>query len=67
MQSGEPPRDKRVDGGLWMQTNEGTHKIASFKRWDANLPGKAVFPGASTMPGTSTIIDEIGAWTTFTL
>lgn len=67
MQAGEPARDKRVDGMLWMQTNEGTHKIASFKRWDANLPGKAVFPGASTMPGTSTIIDEIGAWTTFTL
>ena len=67
MQAAEPPRDKRVDGMLWMQTNEGTHKIASFKRWDANLPGKAVFPGASTMPGTSTIIDEIGAWTTFTL
>lgn len=67
MQPGEPARDKRVDGMLWMQTNESTHKIASFKRWDANLPGKAVFPGASTMPGTSTIIDEIGAWTTFTL
>lgn len=67
MQAGEPSRDKRVDGMLWMQTNEGTHKIAAFKRWDANLPGKAVFPGASTMPGTSTVIDEIGAWTTFTL
>lgn len=67
MQPGEPARDKRVDGMLWMQTNEGTQKIAAFKRWDANLPGKAVFPGASTMPGTSTIIDEIGAWTTFTL
>ena len=50
-----------------MQTNESTHKIAAFKRWDANLPGTAVFPGASTMPGTSTIIDEIGAWTTFAL
>ena len=67
MQAAEPSRDKRVDGMLWVQTNEGTHKIAAFKRWDANLPGKAVFPGASTMPGTSTIIDEIGAWTTFTL
>lgn len=67
IQQNEPPRSVRVDGMLWMQTNEGTHKIASFKRWDANLPGKAVFPGASTMPGTSTIIDEIGAWTTFTL
>lgn len=67
MQAAEPARDKRVDGMLWMQTNESTKKIAAFKRWDANLPGKAVFPGASTMPGTSTIIDEIGAWTTFTL
>lgn len=67
IQQNEPPHSVRVDGMLWMQTNEGTHKIASFKRWDANLPGKAVFPGASTMPGTSTIIDEIGAWTTFTL
>lgn len=67
MQAAEPTRDKRVDGMLWMQTNESTMKLAAFKRWDANLPGKAVFPGASTMPGASTIIDEIGAWTTFAL
>ena len=67
MQAAEPARDKRVDGMLWLKTNESTKKIAAFNRWDANLPGKAVFPGTSTMPGTSTIIDEIGAWTTFTL
>ena len=67
MQAAEPARDKRVDGMLWLKTNESTKKIAAFNRWDANLPGKAVFTGTSTMPGTSTIIDEIGAWTTFTL
>lgn len=67
MQAAEPARDKRVDGMLWMQTNESTHKIASFNRWDANLPGTAIFPGATTMPGTTTMPSEIGAWTQFTL
>lgn len=65
-QAAEPPRAKRVDGMLWLHCNESA-KTAVAKRWDANLPGKAVFPGASTMPGTSTVIDEIGAWTAFTL
>ena len=67
MQAAEPARSQRVDGMLWMQTNESTKKLAAFKRWDANLPGKAIFPGTSTMPGDSAIIDEIGAWTQFAL
>lgn len=67
IQSAEPPRDKRVDGMLWMQTNENTKRIAAFNRWDANLPGTAIFPGATTMPGTTTMPSDIGAWTQFTL
>ena len=65
-QAAEPARSKRVDGMLWLQTNESA-KTAVAKRWDAGLPGKAVFPGDSTMPGDSTVIDEIGAWTQFAL
>lgn len=65
-QATEPTRDQRVDGMLWLHTNE-SEKTAVAKRWDAGLPGKAVFPGASTMPGASTVIDEIGAWTQFAL
>ena len=67
MQAAEPARDKRVDGMLWMQTNESTHKITSFKRWDANLPGTALWPGATTFPSDSTFPDEKGAWTPFTI
>lgn len=67
MQAGEPPRDKRVDGGLWMQTNESTHKIAAFNRWDADLPGTALWPGATTYPSSTTYPDQIGAWTPFTV
>lgn len=67
MQAAEPARDKRVDGMLWMQTNEGTHKITSFKRWDAGLPGTALWPGATTFPSDSTYPDEKGAWTPFTV
>lgn len=67
MQPGEPPRDKRVDGMLWMQTNESTHKITSFKRWDAGLPGTALWPGATTFPSDTTFPDEKGAWTPFTI
>lgn len=67
MQSGEPARDKRVDGMLWMQTNESTHKITSFKRWDAGLPGTALWPGATTYPSSNTYPDQIGAWTPFTI
>lgn len=65
MQSGEPARDKRVDGMLWMQTNESTHKITSFKRWDAGLPGTALWPGATTFPSDTTFPDGKGAWTAF--
>lgn len=67
MQAAEPARDKRVDGMLWMQTNEGTHKITSFNRWDADLPGTALWPGATTLPSSSTFPDEKGAWTPFTI
>lgn len=67
MQSGEPARDKRVDGMLWMQTNESTKRIASFNRWDANLPGTALWPGSTTFPSSSTYPDEKGAWTPFTI
>ena len=66
IQQNEPPRDKRVDGMLWMQTNESTHKITSFNRWDANAPGTALWPGATTYPSSSTYPDQIGAWTPFT-
>lgn len=65
MQSGEPARDKRVDGMLWMQTNESTKRIASFNRWDANLPGTALWPGSTTFPSDTTFPDEKGAWTAF--
>lgn len=65
IQQSEPPRSVRVDGMLWVQTNEGTHKIASFKRWDAGLPGTALWPGATTFPSDSTYPDEKGAWTAF--
>lgn len=65
MQASEPPRDKRVNGGLWMQTNESAHKITSFKRWDAGLPGTALWPGATTFPSDTTFPDEKGAWTPF--
>lgn len=65
MQAAEPARDKRVDGMLWMQTNESTHKIAAFKRWDAGLPGTALWPGSMTFPSDTTFPDEKGAWTAF--
>lgn len=67
MQAAEPARDKRVDGMLWMQTNESTHKIAAFNRWDADLPGTALWPGATTYPSSTTYPDQIGAWTPFTV
>ena len=67
MQAAEPARDKRVDGMLWLKTNESTHKIASFNRWDAGLPGTALWPGATTFPSDTTFPDEKGAWTPFTV
>ncbi len=65
MQAAEPARDKRVDGMLWMQTNESTKKIAAFNRWDADAPGTALWPGAKTYPSSKTYPDEKGAWTAF--
>ena len=67
IQSSEPPRSVRVDGELWMQTNESTKKITAFKRWDAGLPGTALWPGSTTYPSSSTYPDQQGAWTAFSL
>lgn len=67
MQAGEPARDKCVDGMLWLKTNESTKKIAAFNRWDAGLPGTALWPGATTFQSDSTYPDEKGAWTPFTV
>lgn len=67
MQAAEPSRDKRVDGMLWLKTNESTKKIAAFNRWDAGLPGTALWPGATTFPSDSTFPDGSGAWTPFTV
>lgn len=67
MQAAEPARDKRVDGMLWLKTNESTNKIAAFNRWDAGLPGTALWPGATTFPSSTTYPDQIGAWTPFTV
>lgn len=67
MQAAEPARDKRVDGMLWMQTNESTKRIEAFNRWDADLPGTALWPGAAIFPSSKTYPDEKGAWTPFTI
>lgn len=67
IQAAEPPRDKRVNGMLWMQTNESTKRIEAFNRWDADLPGTALWPGATTFPSSKTYPDEKGAWTPFTI
>ena len=67
MQPGEPARGKRVDGMLWLKTNESAKRIEAFNRWDANLPGTALWPGSTTFPSDTTYPDEKGAWTPFTV
>ena len=64
-QAAEPARSQRADGMLWLQTNESA-RTAVARRWDAGLPGTALWPGASTFPG-SVYPDQMGAWTTFAL
>lgn len=67
MQQAEPARDQRVDGMLWIPTNEATHMVSTLKRWDANEVGNAIYPSNTTICGDTSVIDIEGAWTTFSL
>lgn len=60
----DEPKDK-WDGMTWLYTNEETRKIQSFRRWDADLAGAALWPSATTFPGDATFPKDRGAWTDF--
>lgn len=59
----EPP--VKIDGMLWLKTNELAGTITSFERWDANAAGAGLFPGDSTYPAEDTYPSDQGAWAHF--
>ena len=59
----EPPI--KIDGMLWLKTNELAGTITSFERWDANAAGAGLFPGEATYPAEDTYPSEQGAWAHF--
>ena len=65
-QPSEPTREQRVNGMLWLHTNESA-KTAVAKRWDARLVGNAIFPDDNTFPQLSAYPDIMGAWTAFSI
>lgn len=67
MQQSEPAREQRVDGMLWIPTNEATHMVSTLKRWDVNEVGNAIYPSNTTICGDTSVIDIEGVWTTFSL
>ena len=61
----EPP--VKIDGMLWLKTNEAQQTIISFERWDANTAGAGLFPADDTYPSDTTYPAEQGAWAHFKL
>lgn len=59
----EPPI--KIDGMLWLRTDEDAGTITAFERWDANAAGQGLFPADDTYPGESTYPSEQGAWKHF--
>lgn len=67
MQQYEPARSQRVDGMLWIPTNETNRMVGTLKRWDAGKTGNAIYPSNTTICGDTSVIDIEGEWTTFSL
>ena len=61
----EPPA--KLDGMVWMRTDEQAGTIVAINRWDADLPGSGLFPSAATYPGGGLYPTERGAWTAFAI
>lgn len=59
----EPP--VKIDGMLWLRTDEDDQTITDFGRWDANAAGAGLFPAEDTWPGEGTHPSEQGEWKHF--
>ena len=65
MRPTEPPA--KLDGMVWMRTDEQSKTIVAISRWDADLPGSGLFPGDATFPSDEVFPAERGAWTGFAI
>lgn len=61
----EPAFEHRYNGMLWIETNEATKKIASFKRWDALNFGVGIFLSDDLFLSDELFLTDSGEWTTF--
>lgn len=61
----EPAFEHRYNGMLWIETNEATKKIASFKRWDALNFGAGIFLSDDLFLSDELFLTDSGEWTTF--
>ena len=65
IQDAEPPRSERVQGAMWVQTEED--KVKSVNKWDEAMPGLGLYPGADTYPGAESCPGQAGDWHRYTV
>lgn len=59
----EPARDLRLDGMLWLVTDESAKTVTGIRRWDATDAGQGAFPSDALYPSDSTYPCDRGSWT----
>lgn len=59
----EPPT--KIDGMLWIKTDESVGTIVAFERWDAASAGAGLFPSEATWPSEDTWPEDQGDWKSF--
>ena len=58
---------EKVDGSIWLESDETAQTITAIKRWDAKKAGNALWPSDDLFPGDDVYPEDTGEWTEFKL
>ena len=58
---------EKVDGSIWLESDETSQTIKAIKRWDARKSGKALWPADDLYPEDDVYPEDTGEWTEFRL
>lgn len=58
---------EKVDGSIWLESDEDAQTVKAIKRWDAHKAGSALWPSDGLFPGEDVFPEDTGEWTEFKL